>query len=221
MTSTSVADLRNRLAAEFEARGWEYEPVAGQAILDGVVSDGHVDAAAIARRVPRDFLRRQGADQGSLANAIERAIGGWTPDPERTSVPMLTIDNRSYHLGLGVGAQITGGQINVGGTQINVRADTAQEEVLAAVRALVLAGLEGHWNPDAARHLGAVIDDRDDVGFEQVRSAAVDAAETVADPVDDERVRGMLQSISEQGLGGALGTGIAAVAGALIRNPPF
>jgi hypothetical protein len=107
---------------------------------------------------------------------------------------------------MGPGAQIVNSQVNVSGTQINVRADSPKEDVMAGVAALVRAGLNGDWNTDAARELGAVIDAREDVGLADVEGTV---AEVVAEESPDPgRAKRMLQSITEQGLGGALAVGI-------------
>jgi len=221
VSAASPGDIRTMLAAEFEARGWEYDLVTGKAIVERAEEDGRIDPLVLARVVPNGFLQRNGVTRDEVAAAIERAVGNRTPEPSEASpTTVLNVDGRHYSLHVESGGQITGSQVNVGGAQINIQSGVGKEEILAGVDALLRAGLGGDWNPEAARELGAAIDARDDIRFEDVEAVAVEIAETASEPPDEGRVRGMLRSITEQGLGGALGTGISAGLGWLLRNPP-
>jgi hypothetical protein len=70
------ADLRRRLAAEFDRRGWEYDLSVAPAIIDQIVRSDAVDAVALAAVVPREHRRRLRASEDELANAISRAFSG-------------------------------------------------------------------------------------------------------------------------------------------------
>jgi hypothetical protein len=219
VSEATPAELQALLAGEFENRGWEYDMTVGTDLVGEVERRGEVDPAGLATRVSGTWLTRNGATREQVAAAIERAIGGRTPKPAEPTVTVLNSDNRSYSLHLEAGAQITGSQVNLGGTQINIRADAPKDDVLAGVEAVVRAGLAGNWDRDAARELGAVIGARGDIALADVETAVSQVVED--EPPEPGRARRMLESISTQGLGGALGTGISAVIGALIRNPPI
>jgi hypothetical protein len=214
MSEATPAELQTLLSGEFENRGWEYDMTVGRDLVGEVERRGIVDPSALAARVSSTWLARNDATREQVAAAIEGAIGGRTPRPEEREPTTLIINDNRHQLHMGAGAQIVNSQVNVGGTQINVRADSPKDEVLAGVAALVRAGLQDNWNGDAARELGAVIDSREDL-------ALADIEATVAEVVEEEspepgRARRMIESISAQGLGGALAIGITKVVAALI-----
>lgn len=220
MSDTTPTDLQRALAHEFERHGWEYDMAVGADIVKEVERRGSVEPRALAARVSTTWLERNRTTRDQVRNAIQRAIGDRTLVPGEPTAVTLNIDNRSYTLAMESGSQITGSQVNVGGAQINVQAAVDKDEVLTAVGALLRAGLGGDWNPDAASDLARAIDARDDIGFDDVRRVATEIAGEVDAP-DQGRIREMLHSIAEQGIGGALGTGISAGVGWLLRNPPI
>jgi hypothetical protein len=216
VTGTPPSGLRRLLAGEFGRRGWEWDIAEGGALVEAIVDSGHVDPQQLAQRVSGTYLQRIGAERADLADAIQTAVGGRVPGGEEERLPVTLIfrnDNR-YQLNMGAGARIADSQVNVGGTQINVRVDSPRDDVVAGVAELVRAGLRDEWNPDAARELGQVVDARDDVTLEDVESVVKDVvAEESPDP---ERAKGMLQEIAESGLGGALPVGIVKAVGLAI-----
>jgi hypothetical protein len=219
MTSTTAAELQRLLGSAFESRGWEYDLTVGSRIVEEVKRRHGVDAQALALTIPRTWLARNGAALDEVAEAIGHAIGGRTPEPEEPATAVLNFDNRSYTLNLGQGAQIASSHVNVGGTQIDVHAEASRDEVLDAVAVLVRAGLTTGWNADVARELGGVIDARTDVGLVDVEAAVKDIVGAVSP--EPGRARRMIESISSEGLGGALATGITTVVSALLQNPSF
>jgi hypothetical protein len=221
VSAATRAELQRLLAGQFESRGWEYDMNLGADIAEEVGRRGLVDPPGLAGRVSGTWLARNRTTREDVAAAIERAIGGRTPEPEQHPATVLTVYNNDYSLSMAPGSTISGGQVNVGGTQINIQADVSKDEVLAGIGALVRAGLDGGWNPEAAGALAAAVDARSDIGFEDVEGVVVEAAEAASEPPDEGRIRGMLRSIAEQGVGGALGTGISAGLGWLLRNPPI
>lgn len=66
-----------------------------------------------------------------------------------------------------------------------------------------------------------MVDARGDVSYEDVEAVVTEAAEDVAERLDEGRVRAMLRSIAEQGVGGALGVGITTGLGEILSNLPF
>jgi len=220
VTDATPADLQRALAHEFERRGWEYDMAVGTDIVQEVERRGAVDPPVLAQQLSGTWLEQNRTTRDDVAGAIARAFGGLTPTRGAPSDVALSIDNRSYTLRMESGSQITSSQVNVGGTQINIQPGVSKDEILAGVRALLQAGLGGDWNPEAAADLAATIEARDDIGFEDIEALAVEIAETASEPPDEGRVRSMLSSITEQGVGGALATGISAGLGWLIRNPP-
>jgi ribosome-associated translation inhibitor RaiA len=118
---------------------------------------GVVEPAVLATRVSSTWLAQNAATREQVTAAIDRAIGGRVVRlHERTPVTLVINDNR-HQLNMGAGAQIADSQVNVSGTQINVRAEAPKEDVMAAVAALVRAGLNDDWNPNAARALAEVV----------------------------------------------------------------
>ena len=220
MSHISPGEARRLLASGFEGAGWEYDLVTGKSILEAAEDADRMDGTELARVVPASFLERNGISREDVAAVIDRAVGGRKLQADPGTPTVLNFDNRSYSLRVESGGQISGSQVNVGGTQINVQAGADRGEVLTAVAALFRAGLANDWNPAAAAELAAVIDARDDIGFEDVEKVAIETAESTGEPPDEGRVRAMLRSITEQGIGGALGTGISAAVGWLLRNPP-
>ncbi|MGH2837905.1 MAG: hypothetical protein ACRDJY_06100 [Thermoleophilaceae bacterium] len=219
MNDATPAAMQRLLAGEFERRGWEWDLAEGRRVVEEIVAHGGVDAQRLARGVSGTYLQRVGATTADMADAIERAVGGRVPRPEAPAPTILVINDHRYSLAMGPGAQITGGALNLGGTQINIQSGTSRDEVLQAVRALVHAGLSGDWNPDAARELGEVLGARDDVALEDVQEVVSELGE--GDPPDQGRIKQMLTDIATQGLGGTLGTGLSSALGALLKNPPI
>lgn len=208
MSDLTPTDLRTLLAAEFDARGWEYDLVTGRAMVERAERDGQIDPAALARAVPSSFLRRTGATRDDIQAAIEYAAGGRALRAEERAPATLLINDNRYQLHMAEGASISGSQVNVGGTQINVRADTDRAEVLAGIGALVRAGLEDDWNVEALVDLADTISDREDISYEDVEHVVVEVAEDATEHLDRGRIRRMMQSIAEQTISGALAIGL-------------
>lgn len=220
MSEATRTDLQRALADEFGHRGWEYDMAVGEDIVSGLERSSSADSGALAAHISSTWIEKNRATRDQVANAIERAIAGRTLARDEAAGVTLNTDNRSYTLTMESGSQITGSQVNLGGTQINVRADGPKEDVLAGIAALIKAGLQGDWNPDAARELATAVEGRDDIGFQDVEAVANEVAEATDSP-DPGRVRTMLASIAQEGIGGALGTGIVAGISWLLHNPAF
>jgi hypothetical protein len=130
------------------------------------------------------------------------------------------INDHSYSVNIGPGAQISGSNINIGpGTQLNIDAAADRDEVLAGVAAIVRAGLTGDWNDDAARALAEAIGARDDIATDDIREITAEVVEH-AQP-SRGRAREMLEKVTASGLGGALATGISAGLGQVIAHLPL
>jgi hypothetical protein len=219
VTEAAPAVLQRLLAGELERRGWEWNVVEGRRLVEQIVANGRVDAQQLAQGISSTYLERVGAARADMAEAIEHAVGGCVPRPEEhVSTTLIAHDNR-YQLNIAAGAQVTSSNVNVGGAQINIKSNAERAEILAGVGALVRAGLIGDWNIGAARELGSVIDAREDIALADIEGTVAEVVE--ADPPEPGRARSMIESISAQGLGGALATGITTVIGALVRNPPL
>jgi len=219
VSDATVAQLQQLLMTEFESRGWDYDLTVGAEIVRHAEQDNPIDAPALAASVSNTWLERNGATREDVVESIERAIGARTLRVERPPATILNVDNRSYSLGMGPGAQIANSQLNVGGTQVNVRVDAAREDVLAGVAALVRAGFAGSWNPEAARDLSQLINSRSDIGLADIEAVATEVART--EPNERTRLRRILESIATQGLSGALATGITTVIGSLLAGHLF
>lgn len=214
MSDFTPAEAERRLAVEFEREGWEYDLVLGRSIVEGAERQGSVDSASLARLVPAAFLDRYDATREDVAVVIAHALGEDARVGRGDESTSLVINNQTYNVSLG-GAQLTHSNLNIGpGTQINVNASARKDEVLAAVVAIVAAGLAGDWNLEAARELAAAVDARDDITLQDIEHATREAAET--EQLDKGRIRDLLERIAVSGVGGALATGIVAVLGGLL-----
>jgi CHAT domain len=68
------AQFQRLLAAEFDRRGWEYDLVAGRAILEAAKRAQELNEIALARAVPSGFLNREGIGREDVADAISLVI---------------------------------------------------------------------------------------------------------------------------------------------------
>jgi hypothetical protein len=216
----SSAELKRLLAAEFDRQGWEYDLTIGARLVDQIKSDGGVDGKRLAQSLPAEFFDRNRTNRDLVGLAIERAIGGFSIEDQLAAAVTINISDNRYQVNLGPDAQITGSNLNVGdGLQINVDVNSNKDEVLTAVEAILRAGLAGGWNDDAARDLAALIDERDDVDFEDVRRVTIEVVR--AEGPKRHRVKTLLGQIATGGLGGALGTGMSTGLGELISQLPI
>lgn len=217
MTGVSPARMQSLLAAEFERHGWEWDLGAGRTIVQEIERHGTVNAERLAQRVPGDFLARNHTDRAELAMVIGAALGSTVPAaPPPAATTTLVIHGSQYNVT--VGANSANSPITVGGTHINVEVATSKGEVLDAVAALVRAGLTLRWDADAASALGEAIESRNDIRYEDVQGRTEEVVR--AEAPTRERAKAFLEKVAAGGLGGALGTGIAAgVAEALTQLP--
>lgn len=218
MTDSTPAELQRLLAAEFDRQGWEYDLSVGRQLVDEIERRGEVDGRKLTHSLPAEFFERNRTSRADVAAAIERAVGGQTLKRETRSATVVITDNR-YQVNLGAGSQITNSKLNVGdGIQINVDIDASRDDVLAAVEAILRAALAGNWNEDAARDLASLIDERDDIDFDDVRQLTMEVVQ--AEQPNQGRVKELLGNLATGGLAGALGTGISAGLGELISQLP-
>ncbi len=219
MTDATPSQFQTLLAAEFDHQGWQYDLGLGPALLAEVEKSGSVDAQALATSVPATFLQVNRTTRENLAAAINRAVGGRTVVPAK-EVATLVFEDHSHNVTISGHAQVHGSNFNLGdGTQFNVSVGGQREDVLAALAALLSAGFGGEWNEEAAAGLALVIQARDDIDLDDVRETTAEVVKLEEPPAS--RAREMMEKIATAGLGGAFGTGITAVLGQLIANPPL
>jgi hypothetical protein len=220
MTEAPPARMQSLLAAEFDRRGWEWDLAVGRDIVCEVERRGKVDAERLAKHASPTYLARNSTDRSAIAEAIESALGGSVPAAPPRAVPTTLIVGGTHHtLTMEAGARISDSRFTVGGTQINIEADTSKQEVLAAVAALVRAGLADQWNAEAAGALAQAIDARDDIGFEDVQEVTGDVVSSEAPR--QGRAKAFLAKVAAGGIGGALGTGISAAVGEVLTQLPI
>jgi hypothetical protein len=207
MTDSTPSELQRLVAGEFDRQRWEYDLTIGQTLLAEIERSGEVNAARLAERLPAEFFHRNRTSRENVVAAIERAVGGRSPKRREAAATLVFADNRRYEVKLGRGAQI------------NNNLEASKEDVLAAVEAMLGAGLAGDWNQDAARDLAAVIESRDDLDFDDVREITAEVVR--AEQPKQGRVKELLGKIATGGLGGALGTGISTGLGELIGQLPM
>ena len=217
MPESSPAEVQTLIAAAFDRRGWEYEPSLGLVISAELERTGRIDPAKLAQRVSADFLYRAGTDRESVQAAIEAAVGERTLGPSQASTVLQFADNRSYEVNLGRGAQINNANLNIGdGQQINIHSSTPTPQLLAAVEALVLAGLEGEWNEDAAAELADVVNGRDDITLDDIRELTVRTVEAQA-PTHG-RVKGFLNDVASKTMTGVFSAGLISGLGEVLSR---
>lgn len=218
MTDVAPARMQSLLAAEFERQGWEWDLAVGREIVLEIERRGKVEAKSLAKLVPAAYLARNGTDRQEIAEAIENVLGDASPAPEPATTTLI-IGGTHHTLTMTAGASIVGGHVNVGGTQINIEADTSKQQVLDAVATLVRAGLADDWNAEAATALSQAIGARDDIGFEDVQKVTGEVVSSEAP--QQGRARAFLTKVAAGGLGGALGTGISAGVGEVLTQLPI
>lgn len=205
------ARMRSRLATEWEAMGWEWDMQVGGLILDRIEMDQAVTPETLAVALPESYLARYRTDRETLAEVIDRAIGGETVEGEKKQHPGLTIlvHGDNHMLSFGDNAQLDGSHLNVGaGSQINLDAGADKKDLLLALRALVASGLAGEWDSRAAAAIGRVVDETGVLTVDDVRGAVIETGE--AQGVDRSRVQELIERIATGGLGGFLSTALTA-----------
>ncbi len=221
MTDITPADLRGRIAAEFDRRGWPYEPDTAQRLLSGTSPGESIDPAALAARLPADYLDRNGIDRDLLAAALAD-LGGFTLAAAPASQAVtITINDQRYQVNMSGRAKIAGSNLNLGGTQVNVdvNLDASRSEVLAGAEALVRAGLGGEWDPAAAEALAALIDERGDISADDLGELTREVA--TAERADPGRIRAFLEQVALSAASSKVASGITAGLAYLLANPPF
>jgi len=215
--------LRAALAAEWEANGWEWDMQIGGLILDRVAADGRVDPEAIAATLPSSYLGRYGSDRESLAEAIERAIGGESIEADPVGVSStVTINGDTYNLSfeLSEGARIENSPIKVGpGPQVSINVDASRETVFTGIEALLRSGLAGSWDAEAARALSEVIEERGDLSVKEISELTQEVGK--AERSEPVRIRALLEKVAVGAATSTLGQGLTAGLGLLLQNPPF
>jgi hypothetical protein len=212
VTSVGRTELQRRLAAEFESRGWDYDLATVPAILDELEQKGSANPTRLAEAVSSDFLARNRATRGEVADVIAIAIADRTVQRGVGGAVQITINDHSHSINVGPAAHVSGTSLNTG-SQVAIHGASPKDDVLDAVATLVTAGLRGDWNVEAAEELGHVVEARADVDYEDVRQRALVASEHLG--TDIARAKSLLEQIAVSGLGGALGTGIVAALGAI------
>lgn len=218
MTDTDPREVLRLVAAEFDRRGWEYDLTIGKTILADIERLGHVDAHSIAGQLPRSFFHRHATTHEVVETVIDRTIG--QVRLQRNASPgqvSIVTDNRTYHFN--IAGNVSDANINVGeGQQVNITTSADKPEILRAVEVLVLGALAGDWNAEAARELAATVDARDDVTVADVHKLTV-ALISNQHP-KRQAVLGLARDIVAAGVGGALGTGIAAAVAQVVGQLP-
>jgi hypothetical protein len=217
MTDVAPADLRSRIAAEFDRRGWPYEPGLADRLMAGLNPGAALEPEVLAGRVPADYLGRHGIDRAQMGAAFA-ALSGLTLVAAPTTQTVVINDNR-YQVNVSGNGSITDSNLNQGGTQINVSVSAPKEDVLDGLRVLLAAAFSGDWNEDAFVEIAGLIDGRDDIGVEDVRALTVEVG--ADENAEAGRIRSLLEKVATGTLTGVLTAGLSAGLGHLLANPPF
>ncbi len=217
MTDVTPAGLRSRIATAFDRRGWPYEPGLGEQMLAGVVPGSEVSAENLVRRLPADYLDRNGIDRVQLTAALAE-VGGLTLVAAPSTQTVIVNDNR-YQVNVAGHGKIEGSNVNLGGSQINVSVSTPKADVLAALQVLLAAAFDGDWNEEALSELARLIDGRDDITAEDVRALTVEVG--AGEKAEGGRIRELLDKVATGSLTGVLSAGLSAGLGHLLANLPI
>lgn len=217
MTDVTPADLRSRVAAEFDRRGWPYEPDIGKILLSGAETGDTITPAILAQRIPADYLDRNGISQAQLVAALS-SVDGLTLAPTPSTQTLILNDNR-YQVNVSGQAQINDSRINLGGNQINISVEAPKEQVLSALRLLLAAAFAGDWNDEALAEMSQLLAGRDDISVEEIREVTAEVG--AEQQADGGRVRELLDKVATGALTGVLSTGLSAGLGQLLSNMPI
>ena len=210
--------MRTRLAAEFDRSGFDYDAPTVSDIVNAIEQAGAVEPEKLARHFTGTYLTRNGTDRQEMADLIGRALGGSVPKAETGSANIsIRGGDTTYNVQLRDSASV--GSLNIGpGKQVVVDAGSARDNVLAGIAALVQAGLRETWDGNAAQALAETITQRGDITTADVQRIA---AETIRrEQPTQSRARAFLEKVAVSGLGGALGTGLAAGGGEILHLLP-
>jgi hypothetical protein len=218
MTQLTPADLERLLAHEFDRQGWQYELGLGKNLVVAAVDHGSVDGATLSALVPSEFFSRNCATREHLAAAIDRVAGG-APIAAEVVPPSIQItvqSGASYTVDIGAGANFQNSPLNVGpGTQLQVNSQSTSGELTTVLGALVAAGLGGEWDQDAARAIGASIEEQGKLSLEEAKAAVLEAGKEIAP--EASRIREFTEKVAVSGLGSFLTTAISLGLGDLLH----
>jgi hypothetical protein len=218
MTQLTPADLERLLAHEFDRQGWQYELGLGKNLVVAAVDHGSVDGATLSALVPSEFFSRNCATREHLAAAIDRVAGG-APIAAEVVPPSIQItvqSGDSYTVDIGAGANFQNSPLNVGpGTQLQVNSQCTSGELTTVLGALVAAGLGGEWDQDAARAIGASIEEQGKLSLEEAKAAVLEAGKEIAP--EASRIREFTEKVAVSGLGSFLTTAISLGLGDLLH----
>lgn len=219
MSELTPGQMRTRLAAELDRSGYDYDAPIISDIVETIARDGAVHAQRLAEIVTTTYLTRNGTDRQKMADVIAGALGASRPTAEPASATVsIREGDTNYNLQLTDHVQV--GALNVGsGTQVVVDASADRDAVLAAVAALVQSGLRDGWDQQSAQALATRIGQRDDVTMTDIQEITAEVIES--EQPKQSRARALLEKVAVGGLGGALGTGLAAGVGAIIQQLPM
>jgi hypothetical protein len=210
MSEETPTRIETLIAGEFDRQGWQWEPGIGGSLIGEAERLGAVEGTALAERVPADFLQRNRTTREMVAAAIDRVAGGFVPVPEvdEPSVQITVQSGDSYMVNFGPGANIQNSPFNIGpGRQILVNSQSTSEELGAALGALVAGGLAGEWDEDAARAIGAAIENQGKLSLDEAKTAVFEAGKELAPR--PSRIREFTEKVAVSGLGGFITTAIS------------
>jgi hypothetical protein len=209
MTAETPDRIETLLAGEFNQQGWQWEPGTGATLVGEGERLGRVVGETLAAKLPADFLQRNRTTREQVASAIDRAAGGLTVthEPTAASIQIIVQNGDSYNVSFGPGANIQNSPFNIGpGSQLQINSQSTTGDLAAALGALVAAGLGGEWDDEAARAIGASIEDQKKISLEEARAAVLESGKEIAP--QPSRILEFIEKVAVSGLGSFLTTAI-------------
>jgi DNA-binding NarL/FixJ family response regulator len=203
--------LLRALGDEFQSRGWSDDSDLALKITHDAQTLRRLDANAAATLASRGFLLRNRTSRAKLRGALASVFAGRTLlDPDLDHPHTMPAPQ---HTNITIGDGNTGVNINVGGQQVNVTAQSSKDDVLAGVAALVRAALQGEVPATQFAQLDQLISARNDLEQKDIETVTAEIVEQAAPP--PSKLTQLRNSVITSAGSGLLVQGIIAVLNSL------
>jgi hypothetical protein len=214
LTGYTDIDARGLLRAigdEFQSRGWSDNSDLALKITQDAQTLRRLDAKAAAALANRGFLLRNRTSRAKLRGALASVFAGRNLlDPDLDHPHTMPAPQ---HTNITIGDGNTGVNINVGGQQVNVTVQSAKDDVLAGVAALLRDALQGELPATQFTQLDQLISAREDFDQKDIETITAEVIEQ-GDPPPSKLAQ-LRNSVMTSAASGLLVQGIIAGLNAL------